>query len=502
MQHKFTMRTAYLLFLVLLLGVSSAAAQQGQSGRVTIEVTKSQNGQMNKESEVRSADDVGSLEGLLRQYGVQEELTDLQPGEEVEVIIRRKQKEAPVRDMVIKIDREFDLPPLPPVPPMPEIAKRPLLGVYYEADAATGGGRITSVMPGTGAEEAGLQAGDVILAVDGKTIKGQEALVKTIQQYKSGDQVNLTLLREGKEFKQKAILGENTRMGNNFEWRGNIDFDEFPAGKRFEWKSDVGEDQVVIKREMSDRPMLGVMLMDAKVIMNGEEVGTDGPGVSVKEVIPGTAAEAMGLQAGDRITKVNGARVAGHEGIGQVLKQSKVGDRVEIEFLRKGETMTASAPLSAWKAAPMEEKHYEIHRDDANGMDFEEFIFTEPTAATTTREFRMVVRMEDVSTAEAEALSARSGDEFSGQSDLALESFMVGPNPSNGAFTLAFSLATKGQTEIRVLDLDGVTIFKEDLGNFSGTYTKDFDIGNFSKGVYFLQITQSDRAFTKKVVTQ
>lgn len=524
MQNNYTLRNAFLLVLALFVGMTPAVAQQSEGGNVTIEVYKNQDGQLNVESEVRDAQDLGSLENLLKQYGVQEELGDLQPGEEVEVIIRRKKKNAEVRNMVINIDRDFDFP-APPPPPKVERAQKPLLGVYYEVDVATNGGKITSVMPNTGAEAANLQAGDVILQVDDVKVDGIQSLQEVIKSHKPGDKVMLTILRDDKELQQEATLGENKRT-RHFEWHGNVDFDHMNSGKSFNWNSNDGEDHVIVKRikEDKDRPMLGVYLNKTKTIINGEEIKNDddGPGIGISGVVPNTAAAEMGLQDGDRIIKVNGANVAGAEGIGEVLKQSKVGDRVEVEYLRDGKTQTGSAVLSGWKAGKEHNEVIEIKdfdfdfkdikdlekleglSEELNGMmrHIEKYEVHEDNEGETIREFRMVVIMEDVSSEEAEALSARSGEEFSGQSDLALESFTVGPNPNSGMFSLSFDIATKGETQIRVLDVNGGTIYKEDLGNFSGTYDKEFDISNFSKGVYFLQISQNDRAFTKKVVTQ
>lgn len=511
MKNNYKLRSTFLLALALMVGMLPAIAQQGEGGNVTIEVYKNQDGQMNVESEVRSAEDLGSLENLLRQYGVQEELQDLKPGEEVEVIIRRKQKDAPTRNMVINIDRDFDFP-APPPPPKMEINKRPLLGVYYDEDPATRGGRITSVMSNTGAEAAELQAGDIIIKVDDANINGIKSLQEVIGSHKPGDKVDLVILRSGQEINKEATLGVNNRSGNNYEWRGNLDFDFDNSGKtmRFHRSYDHGQDRDNMDESKKNRPMLGVYLKQTKTIINGEEITNGGgPGIEISGVIPNTAAAEMGLQDGDRITKVNGANVAGQAGISELLKQSKIGDRVEIEYIRNGKTQKGSASLSEWKVN--ENKNVQVitdHYFESDGdlgemnKDIEVMEFIEGNGEETVREFRMVVIMEDVTTEEAEALSARSGEEFSGQSDLALESFTVGPNPSTGKFSLSFDISTKGTTELRVLDLNGETVYSENLGNFSGTYNQEFDISNFAKGVYFLQITQNDRAFTKKVVTQ
>jgi membrane-associated protease RseP (regulator of RpoE activity) len=59
-------------------------------------------------------------------------------------------------------------------------------------------------MVGSPAEKAGLQAGDRIVAVDGKAVKLAEELVKAVRERKPGDKVKLTLLR-GKDRKTVEV---------------------------------------------------------------------------------------------------------------------------------------------------------------------------------------------------------------------------------------------------------------------------------------------------------
>ena len=60
--------------------------------------------------------------------------------------------------------------------PKMELNERPILGVY-EGEGSNGAGMvIKSVIRGKGAEAAGLQEGDVVIRVDGKTISDSENL--------------------------------------------------------------------------------------------------------------------------------------------------------------------------------------------------------------------------------------------------------------------------------------------------------------------------------------
>ena len=80
------------------------------------------------------------------------------------------------------------------------------LGVQ-PATAAGVGVRIVTVQSGTAAKRAGLQAGDVITAVDGQSTQSAAALRAAIAQHKPGDSITLTIHRNGSTKTIKATLG-------------------------------------------------------------------------------------------------------------------------------------------------------------------------------------------------------------------------------------------------------------------------------------------------------
>ena len=74
------------------------------------------------------------------------------------------------------------------------------------------------VKPGGGAHQAGLQpmrrrgrniAGDVIVAVDGKSIKSEADLYSVMDEHKVGDQVTVTIVRDGEKQDVAVTLGES-----------------------------------------------------------------------------------------------------------------------------------------------------------------------------------------------------------------------------------------------------------------------------------------------------
>ncbi len=69
------------------------------------------------------------------------------------------------------------------------------------------GAFVVGVESGSAAEAAGIQEGDVILAVDGVEVAAAVDLGEIIRDYEPGDAVEITVLREGEEQELRATLG-------------------------------------------------------------------------------------------------------------------------------------------------------------------------------------------------------------------------------------------------------------------------------------------------------
>ena len=67
--------------------------------------------------------------------------------------------------------------------------------------------RISSVSAGTPAAKAGLKAGDVITALDGKAITKADDLTAGITAHAPNDKVTLTITRNGKTLQIDVTLG-------------------------------------------------------------------------------------------------------------------------------------------------------------------------------------------------------------------------------------------------------------------------------------------------------
>ncbi|WP_083090175.1 S1C family serine protease [Actinomyces vulturis] len=81
-------------------------------------------------------------------------------------------------------------------------------GAAQSDGVARAGATITSVESGSPAEEAGLHEGDLVTAIDGKTVSQAAALTGYVRQYSAGDDVTLTIIRDHKSQDVTVKLAE------------------------------------------------------------------------------------------------------------------------------------------------------------------------------------------------------------------------------------------------------------------------------------------------------
>jgi putative serine protease PepD len=99
----------------------------------------------------------------------------------------------------------------------------------------------------------------------------------------------------------------------------------------------------LIKNGKATYPIVGVSV-DMQYAGDGAKVAD-----TSNAILPGGPAAKAGLRAGDLIVKFDGRTITTPEELIVAIRSKNVGDRVEIEYIRSGKTLTTSLTLTAGK---------------------------------------------------------------------------------------------------------------------------------------------------------
>jgi serine protease Do len=158
------------------------------------------------------------------------------------------------------------------------------------------------------AAKAGIQAGDVITAVNGAPVKDARELAKQIGAMAPGSTAKLSVWRKGEEKSFSIVLGELPRER---------------TARASESSDSKG----------TDVPRLGLTLAPA-----GQVAGSGSEGVVVTQVDPNGIASDQGLQTGDVILEVAGKKVANPADVRSALNAAqKDGKRTVLMRVKSGE---------------------------------------------------------------------------------------------------------------------------------------------------------------------
>jgi Do/DeqQ family serine protease len=178
---------------------------------------------------------------------------------------------------------------------------------------------VNSVTPGSPADKAGLRAGDVIVALDGRQVTEGNALRNRVAASQPGTDVTLTIVREGKEQQVRATLGE------------------FQMPEEREEQQSQGGGAPTGRLGVGAKP-----LTPEAALKLGLPRGTTG--VLVGSVEPEGAAAEAGIRPGDVIVEVNRKPVRSTSDLSVALAQAG-SEPVLILINRRGQTLFTTARL-------------------------------------------------------------------------------------------------------------------------------------------------------------
>jgi len=177
-----------------------------------------------------------------------------------------------------------------------------------------GGITISSVVPGSPAERAGLKVGDTIFSVDGKSIKNGDELVSDIAGRKPGSKVSLGYYRNGKKDEAAVTVADRAKL----------------------FASRLGDEEEGGEQTTPKQSKLGAMVRDLTPEMADRLNVPSGQGVVVQEVKPGSFADDIGLTRGDVILEINKQKVNSVDDFDRVQAALKSGQDVVFLVRQRG----------------------------------------------------------------------------------------------------------------------------------------------------------------------
>jgi serine protease Do len=168
------------------------------------------------------------------------------------------------------------------------------LATSFDLDS-TQGVLVSGVTEDSPAAKADLKQGDVIIALDGKSLVNVAELRNSIAMTAPGSKLILTVIRNGKEHKLPVTIGEQpSEFGSVAKQTGKSPLDN-----------------------------MGLSLQNLTPALADQLGYKKNQGVLIADVAPNSPARRVGIQAGQLIEEVNKTRVHNLKELKQVLKKSK-----------------------------------------------------------------------------------------------------------------------------------------------------------------------------------
>ena len=201
------------------------------------------------------------------------------------------------------------------------MSRKAMLGVRTQD--AQPGAAVKEVVKGSAAEKAGLQEGDIIIAIDGTNIETSQDLVDQIKEHDKGDEIKIQIERNGKADKLIAQL-EAPKMNKT-------PFSQIPGTGSFSLPFQDLE-------KMFDMPggSFNVFSSNETTPKLGIEIEENEYGLEVMSVKPNSAADKAGIQEGDQIMTVEGEEVNSINELSSEISKSKDNKKMYIGVKRAG----------------------------------------------------------------------------------------------------------------------------------------------------------------------
>jgi serine protease Do len=168
---------------------------------------------------------------------------------------------------------------------------------------------VQNVTPDSPAAKAGIQAGDIITAVNGKEAKTGDELVDSIADLEPGSKASLGLIREGKPLSVSLTVADRSVV----------------------FASQLGGTEQPSEDSEPKSSKLGVTVKNPTAAQAAKLGLPNGQGVIVTEVTPDSFAESIGIAKGVALLELNRRPIANAAGFLEMQKNLKSGQDVVLK---------------------------------------------------------------------------------------------------------------------------------------------------------------------------
>jgi S1-C subfamily serine protease len=199
----------------------------------------------------------------------------------------------------------------------PRVLGQAFVGLVLVEEPNGGGVRITQVISGSPADNAGLKKDDVITAVDGSSVKSVDDVQNALKNKNPGDKVTFSVSRGGQEEEVVVTLGRGAQA--------------LPV-------------QPALPGQVA-QPYLGVSLADITPEIQKELGLSRDHGVAIVEVDQQGPAQKAGLRRGDVILMIGSQQVETAEEARNAILDHEPGDSVSVRVQRGGDELSIQVEL-------------------------------------------------------------------------------------------------------------------------------------------------------------
>jgi len=249
---------------------------------------------------------------------------------------------------------------------------------------------VDKVVKDSPAEQAGLQAGDVIVRLDGEAVTSVLKLTRLIGEVAPDHQANITVLRNGTESEFNVTLGK--RRAPKFA-DGNFNFESFPVPPRaFDFPRvpmppngtllpmpvpGEGDESFFIFSGASRQIGIDVSPLSKQLADFFGVAG--GNGLLINNVRKDSPADKAGLKAGDIVTEADGKTIKTKLDLIRALGEKKEGD-VTLTIVRdkNRQTIRVTPEAAKGEAVPFQ---YFGNSNDGNRQQYNNLFAQKPPTA-------------------------------------------------------------------------------------------------------------------------